>query len=435
MKTILSFLKNIAIKCFAAAVAAGVVICIGSCFDQTDEITVSKLKKELETVSADVKKWQAETRNIQKQIDLLNIRKENFDREISRLKQKGGLEKFNIPYFSIISASLKKEIAEKHLLLVFPSGKLQDQEKKQADISSKISKLSGSCLERLRRNCSRHFVSYFLVIYLVLLFEPLLKALVLYYFIAEIVEKTKPMKNNLPQGCFSNIDMPNTDPSLNIAIKPGEHFYLRGGWCKSRKNVTAKTKLMWHWNAPLITFAADLVELVDYFAEHSDWEITVTAPEPDLFIGEIDLTGTNGFVIRPKYLIGVTDQVKIKTVWSFSLHNILSGRIRQVILFGNGRIIVSGAWGIEIQNADPGTDHRIEYPMLIGYDAQAGYSLCKTETFWHYFRKEAALFDIKIQNGNFISQKKTWSYTKKDAMLIEKFLDTFLNGLGSFLGF
>ena len=61
----------------------------------------------------------------------------------------------------------------------------------------------------------------------------------------------------------------------------------------------------------------------------------------DLFIGEINLEGTNGLVIRPKHLIGVTDGVKIRTIWNFGLHNLFSGRIRQVILYGKGRIIIN----------------------------------------------------------------------------------------------
>ena len=72
---------------------------------------------------------------------------------------------------------------------------------------------------------------------------------------------------------------------------------------------------------------------------------------------------------------------------------------------------------------------------MIGYDTGASFALCRTETWWHYYRKEAKLFDIKIENGTFITQNNTWSYSNKNATFIENIINAFLNGIGTILGF
>ena len=79
-------------------------------------------------------------------------------------------------------------------------------------------------------------------------------------------------------------------------------------------------------------------------------------------------------------------------------------------------------------------NYKIEAARLLGYDAHASYSLCRTETWWHYFRKEAALFDIKIEKGIFLTQTISYTYSKTKQNAIEKCVNFVLNGIGSFLG-
>ena len=434
MKTIILYLENAVVKFIAAILLALIVIGGQTWFDNSGKAKIPELQSKLTSILSDTEKLLSEIRAIQNEIDDLKKQKTKIDAEIEQRKKVGGLTRIKNSYLSAKSMAVSVKIKRKEIEYLDPNSRLVNLNKQKDDISSEIALANRSYLVRFQENFRAKIFSYVLFFFFILLIEPIFKALFLYYIVGSYIEKRPPVRSIAPNENYARIKMPNADPSLFVQIKEGEHFYLRGGWCKERANVTTKTKLMWRWNAPLITFAANLFELVDYSANGSSGEITITSPESDLFIGEIDLTGTNGFVIRPKYLIGVTNRVKIKTIWNFSLHNILSGRIRQIVLHGDGRIIVSGAWGIDIKSATSEKNHRIEFPMLLGYDAQADYSLCRTETFWHYFRKEAGLFDIKIQNGNFITQKKVWTYTKKDAIFIEKFFDTFINGVGSILG-
>ena len=151
------------------------------------------------------------------------------------------------------------------------------------------------------------------------------------------------------------------------------------------------------------------------------------------YIGEICLTDDRAIVIRPRYLIGVSDGIKIETFWNFKIHNILAGRIRQIILKGKGRIFIYGYQGLQDRTAIQ-KDHKIESNRMIGYDAHAAYSLCRTETWWHYFRQEAELFDVKIKDGVFITQTVAGIYHNPNVNLLEKSINFILNGIGSILG-
>jgi uncharacterized protein (AIM24 family) len=306
--------------------------------------------------------------------------------------------------------------------------------KTRMELSKVQKELSIGLAECLKKNIPA-FYCYTVEFFLFLLLCPLIVSALLYYVLARFIDGFSPIIAASAADPQKEISVSGSDVSIDIKLSGSEHLYIRGGWCKKKTDVDARTRLMWHWSAPLVSFAADLFELVDFSAVNGgEGKISITAPTEDLFISRVDLGEGRAIVIRPRHLVGVTDGIRIRTYWNFSLHNILSGKIRQIILYGEGFILVSGSWGIEGTSVT-NSSSKIESHLLIGYDAHARYSLCRTETFWHYFRKEAALFDVKLQSGTFITQNNSWSYMNKNASFIEKAFTAFFNGLGSILGF
>jgi len=267
-------------------------------------------------------------------------------------------------------------------------------------------------------------------------FAPFLWALFVYYIAAALVEKMRPFvledSGYLPFGGIS----PEVDAKLVFPLRGKTRLFLRSGWCKKRLNTVTVMKLIWNWRYPFVSIAADLCELISYRAEEGkEGTVTITAPYEDLFIARVDLTEETAFVIRPKYLVGVTDGIQVRTHWSFSPHRLLSGRIRQIILCGKGSIFVAGSWGVEAETVKAGENSRIEAKMLLGYEALARYSLCRTETFWHYFRGRSELFDIRIGEGLFLTQNNAWAAAKAKTSAFERGLEVLLNGIGHLLGF
>lgn len=293
--------------------------------------------------------------------------------------------------------------------------------------------LDSNFFELFLTNCLANLFIYTFDIFVFLIIFPLVSSLILYYCFAPIVERIKPI---MAWGSSSNnLIMTSKKSLLKVKLDSLEHLFLRAGWVGSRCDVEVKTRFMWKWNAPLITFAAQLFELKEYFSERGKCgEITIAAPAADLYIGEILLQKNSAIVIRPKYLIGVSNGIKIQAIWNFSLHNILAGKIRQIVLYGEGRVFIYGYQGVNCITAE-GKNYKIESDLLIGYDARSAYSLCRTETWWHYFRKESELFDVKLQDGVFFYQTTSGVYQNPNASWLERWVDFILNGIGSVLGF
>ena len=279
-------------------------------------------------------------------------------------------------------------------------------------------------------------VTFFLHAFFLVLFFPLLWKLFMYYIVARSVEFIAPVraKKGDHEKSMTFID---SDVALDYALQPGEKLYLRAGdWGKKRTNLTASTKFFWNWRFPLVSIVANLVELVSYScAGENEGKITITSPDADLFIGRIRLDGDSGIVIRPGYLVGVTDQIRIRTRWSFNLHNLLSGRVRQIILYGNGTVFVCGSWGVDCLSPEDSQDSRVEDNLTIAYENKSEYSLCRTETFWHYLRGSASLFDLRLRRGAFLTQNNNAADRNYAKNTLERILSGVLNMIGNFLGF
>lgn len=270
-----------------------------------------------------------------------------------------------------------------------------------------------------------------------LILLPVLLKILLYCLVAPLVEICPPAKR-APEEDEKEKALQFTPGAavLDVTLEPGTSLFLRSGdWGKKRSGVLAGTRFMWSWKYPLVSFAAGLCELVEMIPEDGKTgTVTVASPEPDFFVAKIDLNGT-GVVIRPRFLAGFSGEVKIRTRWSFHPHDLLSGRIRQIILSGSGSLLVTGAWGVEEAVPAEGQDWRIEDGLLLGYSTGAEYSLCRTETFWHYFRGQTTLFDRRIRRGIFFTQNNRQDFRKNGGTFLERTANALLNGIGGLLGF
>lgn len=410
MKLLTSFMKKLILLIISSVIAATFIIFITAETSNKNAIYNEAIKKKKEVLQTKINKLEHEKTRIKNSRKITNPPKKRWWHTLKRLK---AVEDIVYNPTESITDKINSLYKEMNSLEYLPLD------------ASKLDVF----IVRMKLNCFK----YSLYIFLLLVFSPILVSLFTYYVIARLVEKSAPITALKKEPNTENIDMKKARAALVTELSGDEHLYLRGGWKGATDGLRARTKFMWKWSAPLITFAADLFELVDFSVEKDNGSITITAPEPDLYIGEIILSRNRAIVIRPRHLIGITNGIKIKTVWNFKLHNILAGKIRQVILYGNGRIFIYGTQGIEENNAI-GKDYKIEAYRMLGYDAHAAYSLCRTETWWHYYRKEAVLFDVKIQKGVFLTQTISRTYTKADQNGIEKCVNFILNGIGSFLG-
>ncbi len=270
----------------------------------------------------------------------------------------------------------------------------------------------------------------------VLVLMPVFLKILMFYLAARLAEKLPPVCLQEGKTAGPVIGFTSGAAALDVELQPGVPLFLRAGdWGKKRTGVAARTRLMWSWRYPVVTLAAGLCELVELTAESGKRAVvTVTSPDPDVFIGRIDLNG-GSVVLRPRFLVGFSGDIQIHTRWNFHLHNILSCRVRQVILSGTGSLLVAGAWGVEAARPEAGQDWRIEDDLLFGYCTDAEFALCRTETFWHYFRGKTSLFDRRMLKGVFFTQNKSMTTAKSGGSFLERTVNALLNGIGSLLGF
>ena len=282
------------------------------------------------------------------------------------------------------------------------------------------------------------------VIFFVLFASPLWH-IFMYYGVATLVEKFPPIRIKVKDDRAHEPVFHRAARSITFSIPAGRKFYLRaqgGDWGKERHDVTCQTKIMWRWGAPLVSIASDLVELLAYRSKpdsNVSGQIKLTSPKDDeVYIQQIELNGGPGLVLTPRHVIGLTDDVEVRTIWSFKLHNLISMRLRHIVFFGTGTIFIIGGRGIDVQRIEPGSSavHKIEDGVLVGYVPGAAYSLCRTQTFWAYFRGMTSLLDYKLCGGTFLTQNLVGRNEKEVlGSGLDRFLSVLLNGIGKLLGF
>lgn len=215
--------------------------------------------------------------------------------------------------------------------------------------------------------CNDVGLNYFCYFLGLFLFAPLLFSLFMYYCVAIYVERCKS-KTGEDVSSLQKIGISVKKSSMEVLLAMQERLYFRGNWIGERSGVSAKTKMMWQWRSPLITLAAELFELKAFCSlENEKGKIKITAPEADLYIGQIELKDGASIVISPRHLIGVSDSVQIKTRWNLNLHSLLAGKLRQVVLYGTGRLFVYGFQGIDHEIIGE-MGCKIEANRLIGYE-------------------------------------------------------------------
>ncbi len=298
-----------------------------------------------------------------------------------------------------------------------------------------VKSASRSMRDLAMETAGKSFLPGFVFFLLLIFLGPVIWKICLFYGVARWLEGCRFVQlvpRGTPGGAIRSFE---SDFSLVYPLAEGEKLYLRAGnWCKKRTDLQARTRFFWNIRYPLVSLAADLVELLEVSSlPGRNGSVTIASPEADMFIARITVSGDEGVVIRPRHLVAVSDGICIRTKWSFHIHNLVAGHIRQIVLYGNGAIFVTGGWGVTCQQVPEGGDCRIEDNLILGYEMSSEYALGRTETFWHYLCGSATLFDFRIRRGCFLVQNN--HAVRRNGTVLEKILGAVCNGVGHILGF
>ena len=401
---------------------------------QSVENEIVQAKQTLETRLSMLDHWRQQRRECQEQLDNLPSWWHPYDRTTEYIRLKAELERLDIQINTLEAGADKCRETLNALV------------REKDNLVSRLEEIPKSVYNEFSLEWNRRGIRILLFTICLVLFTPPLWLVFMYYVAAAIVEKFPPIR--IKSKCADDAPEPTfhrAARSITFTIPEGRKFYLRaqgGDWGKERRDVACRTKLMWRWGAPLVSIAADLVELLAYRNApdaKSPGQIKLTSPRDDeVYIQQIELNGGPGLVLTPRHVIGLTDDIEVRTVWSFKLHNIISMRLRHIVFFGTGTIFIIGGRGIDVQKIEPGSSaiHKIEDGVLVGYVPGAAYSLCRTQTFWAYFRGMTSLLDYKLCGGTFLTQNLVGKQEKEVlGSGLDRFLSVLLNGIGKLLGF
>jgi hypothetical protein len=278
----------------------------------------------------------------------------------------------------------------------------------------------------------------FLVVLLALVGPPLWK-LLWYFVIAPLAVRAAPVRLVDPDGVAGGaIRIGISEKSAVVPLDPAESLIARMDWVQQYTPTAGKrTRFVWKWDAPLISLAAGLIEMTEWRTtrpDAADRVVLSSGFDPDLFICRIDLTDHPGLVLRPRYVVAVTDGVTVRTRWSLlSLHSWIAGTLRYILFCGSGSVLIYGYGGI--RPIDPDEGCRIEESLVLGFEGAVDFSTARTETFWPYFRGKTPLFDYRFDGaGRVLSQQALPDALRGAANPFRRAVDAVLGGLGKLIG-
>lgn len=231
-----------------------------------------------------------------------------------------------------------------------------------------------------------------------------------------VFERFPPVKISCFDGnsSISCVSAGSDQRNVQVHLAEREKIFVRtreGDWCKVRHDLRARSRILWKWSAPLVSMASNLAVLNVYTPEKGRREgyLELTSPNEDEYILHLEMNDLNGIVLRPKYVVALSSGISVRTHWSFNVHNLFSGRIRQIIYYGKGSVFIRGGNGLDLrmlENSGSDAVFKVEDGALIGYAVSAHYSLCRTETFLPYLLHRTSLTDYRLQHGLFITQNQ-----------------------------
>ena len=257
-----------------------------------------------------------------------------------------------------------------------------------------------------------------------------------FYIVAGFAKSASPLRYEISASGSAIAVAEGT--TLEAPVK--QDFACRPEWVKSWPPETKRrTKALWDWQAPAISYVAGLRELSCFSVENATAALTVTlgaGNNPNMHLLRLDLEDHPGFVLRPDRVVAISGNLGIRTKWNFvNLNSWVSGSFRKILFYGTGTLYIRGYGGVNA--IDCGNSPRnMEEDFVIGYDSRSVFRTVRTETFWPYFRNKTSLFDYAFSGpGLTLSETAKPSGAKNTDNPLKRTLDAILNPIGKLLGF
>ncbi len=276
---------------------------------------------------------------------------------------------------------------------------------------------------------------------------PTIWTMVAYYLLAPLVNLWRPLaparsgrgQGDMMGGASGEIG----EKNLLITIEPGEAFLVKDEKYVALREVDGMKHsfiFVYSWCHLIMSICCKLTSLVSYKANAGKArELRISSDDPDEYFCTMDIPPGEQIVIHPSDLIGCSEDISLRTRWSFSPQAFYAGQMRFYVMQGPerelgqqpARVVVRSLGGItSMQIKDSG--YALKKHCLIAATSGVRMGVKRTESFWNYFNGQADLFDLYLSGtGEVRIHNARLKSTDGD----ERSNRTFREALCNFLGF
>jgi hypothetical protein len=259
---------------------------------------------------------------------------------------------------------------------------------------------------------------YVLVALLVWFLAPTLIKLGLYYGIAPLIARRRPIRFATTMAAWPEVSA--GGGSIEAALWPGETLRVKGKFLRaSDEGLTKKTRLLLDWRLPFASVAGGLVKLVEMHHPYAGGERRVTfasADDPPNELALVNVPEGASLILRPSYLVGVIGRAEeplvIRRRWALGRWPAwVTRQLRFFEFVGPCRLIVGGPRGVRVEalaarEDQPAPVRRTNRGATIGFTPNLDYRSVRTEHFWNYYRDRTPLFDAQFAGTGFFLRQE-----------------------------
>lgn len=233
--------------------------------------------------------------------------------------------------------------------------------------------------------------------------SPFLIRLLFYYVLAPIAMRRPAIRLAVPGGSGAPIPLTERSAtSVAVQLQPGEELLVRQDYLQTTSHIGAKgTQWFMDWRHPITSIATGLTFLTRI---RGAGETTTVSAVTDPFaeVAVVTLPPTSACVLQPRALAAIVQPqatpLRVTSHWRlFSLNAWLTLQLRYLVFHGPARLIVKGGRGVRVEQAERG--RVFGQHQLVGFSADLGYSVTRTETFWPYFLSREPLLKDRVESG------------------------------------
>ncbi len=273
---------------------------------------------------------------------------------------------------------------------------------------------------------------------LLYLVGPSLAKLLLYFGVAPIVAKGRPVR--LQEHADALPTLTQSRVALDVTVAPGERLWIKEVYLQAAdEGFVRRTRYLFDWRLPLTSLAAGLVELVE-LANAAPSQVPAEAgataeqgtplsamqrslratlsnqSDPHTELSLVFIPQGASLVLRPRFLVGALNgqpgRLKIRRHWQlFRWQSWMTLQFRFFEFVGPCRLILAGSRGVRAEDltANAGAalpSRRTNQDATVGFTPNLSYRPVRAETFWGYYRGMNPLFDdLFTGRGVFICQQ------------------------------